>query len=159
MNLTLFFRLITMSIFQSQVVYDKISSYGRGKMSYDNQLFYCPRVIAKDGFDVSLQIHNGNYCSSNNGYRTLGDTIINVEFGFPSMNEPLMFKYSEGYGYSNQYDENGEKLPFDESTFDITNSVGSIPILVMEEVFSKHGGIDWNATISINTFEKFINAD
>lgn len=139
MNLTLFFRLILMSIFQKTVTYNKMAIFRAEPMSYDNQLFYCPRVYAIDGFNVSMQIHNGNYCQSNNGYRKLGDTMLNVEFGFPSMNEPLMFKYSEMYSD-------------DITDLDITNSVGSIPISVMEEVFTKHGGIDWDKTISVEEF-------
>ena len=133
MNLTLFFRLITMSIFQGMI------SYYAKNLSYNNSLFYCPRIFANDGFNVSLQINHSNYCSSNNGYRTLGDTMINVEFGFPSINEPLMFKHSEMWS-----DE--------ETDFDVTSSVGSIPISVMEEVFAKHGGIDWDKTISVEAF-------
>lgn len=112
-------------------------------LSYDRSLFYCPHVFANDGFNVSLQINYGNYCSSNNGYRTLGDTMIDIEFGFPSMNESLMFKYSEMYS-----DE--------EINFNVTNSVRNIPISVMEEVFAKHGGIDWNKTISIKAFNENI---
>ncbi len=142
MNLTLFFRLILMSIFQRQITYDKISSYVIGNMSYDNQLFYCPRIYAMDGFNVSLQINNGNYCESNNGYRELGDTMVSVEFGFPSENEPLMFEYSEMW----DADKNSE--------FNVTHTVGRIPISVMEEVFTKHGGIDWEKTISIEAFNK-----
>jgi len=122
-----------MSIFQGMVKY-----YSKD-LSYDRSLFYCPHVFANDGFNVSLQINYSNYCSSNNGYRTLGDTMINVEFGFPSINEPLMFKYSEAYSD-------------DITDLNITSSVGSIPISVMEEVFAKHGGIDWDKTISVEAF-------
>ena len=137
MNLVLFFRLIIMSIFQSKVTYDKKSSYNGDRMSYDNQLFYCPIIWAKDGFNVSLQIHNGNYCSSNNGYRKLGDTMKSVEFGFTSIHEPLMDEYAETPGNT-------------------TDTVGNIPVSVMEEVFIKHGGIDWEQTISTEAFYKII---
>lgn len=137
MNLTLFFRLITMSIFQSM-----IKHYSKD-INYDKCLFFCPKIVANDGFSVSLQIHNGNYCSSNNGYRELGHTMEEVEFGFPSMNEELMFQYSE------MWSDN-------ENDFDVTNTVGRIPISIMEEVFAKHGGIDWDKTISIEQFNNFI---
>jgi hypothetical protein len=137
-----------MSIFQKQICYNK-------DFSYDNQLFFCPKVYAKDGFEVSLQIHNGSYCSSNNGYRKLGDTIEEVEFGFPSYNEPLMFQYCEKWN-SCSYDDNGNEIPFDETIFDITGSVGRIPISVMEKVFKLHSGIDWEKTISIEKFHKFV---
>lgn len=124
MNLTLYFRLICMSIFQL-------------KNEYDNVFFFCPPVHAKDGFKVSLQINHGNYCSSENGYRKLGHTWESVEFGFTSVHEPLMSSYSEDPG-------------------DTTISVGSVPVSVMEEVFEKHGGIDWEKTLSKENFQKFI---
>jgi hypothetical protein len=161
MNLTLYFRLILSTLFQSQVTYDKIDRHSR-KMSYDNQLFHCPRVWAKDGFSVSLQIHNGNYCSSENGYREFGHTMEEVEFGFPSENEPLMHKYSEMYGHTKpQFNEelNVEYIPFEEATFDITDTVGRIPVSVMEEVFEKHGGIDWEKTISVEAFDALVKKD
>lgn len=151
MNLTLFFRLILMSIFQKLVTYNKKSYFGEN-MSYGNQIFFCPRVVAKDGFSVSLQIHNGNYASSEAGYRQFDHTMNNVEFGFPSENEPLMHKYSESYGCGT-FDQEGNDVPFDPTTFNIMDTVGNIPIAVMEEVFQKHGGIDWEATISEKAFK------
>lgn len=138
MNLTLYFRLILLSIFQRQVVAGKKTIFDE-PMAYNNQLFYCPPIYAKDGFNVSLQVHNGNYCESNNGYRKLGHTMIEVEFGFPSESEPLIVEYADG-----------------NSSGEITNSVGKIPIEVMEKVFEKHGGIDWEKTISVEIFEKLI---
>lgn len=135
MNLTLFFRLILMSIFQSSVTYDK-KKYGED-MSYSNQYFYCPKVYAKDGWNVSLQIHNGNYCESINGYREFGHTMVSVEFGFPSDYEELL-------------------VPYAEDPDDITNTVGKIPISVIESIFEKRGGIDWEKTISIEAFQHLI---
>lgn len=142
MNLTLYFRLILMSIFQVKAycIYSE-----KEMISYDNTYFYCPRVFANDGFNVSLQINHNNYCESNNGYRRIGDTMIKVEFGFPSENEQLMFKYSEMWSSEE-----------DKENFNVTDTVGNIPISVLEEVFLKHGGIDWNKTISTETFNKWI---
>jgi len=142
MNLTLFFRLILMSIFQGSSTL--LKSYNGKTLSYDNYYFFCPCIYTMDGFSVSLQINNGNYCESNNGYRTLGDTMISVEFGFPSENEPLMFEYSEMW-------DDADEL---QTAFNVTNTVGRIPISVMEEVFTKHGGIDWEKTISIEAFNR-----
>ena len=136
MNLTLFFRLIVMSIFQGQVIYDKRNKVFDEPVQYDNQLFYCPEVWAVDGFHVSLQIHNKSECSSENGYRTFGHTWEEVEFGFPSEDEKLMRKYAD---YPNE----------------MTETVGRIPVSVLEEVFAKHGGIDWERTISVETFSRF----
>ncbi len=137
MSLILFFRLILMSIFQPVVTSGK-TSFGDRPMSYDNQLFYCPRVFAKDGFNVSMQIHLGNYCESENGYRQFGHTMLEVEFGFPSEHEPLMSDYAE-------------------DTENTTQSVGKIPVSVMEEVFAKHGGIDWKKAISVEQFNRLVN--
>lgn len=155
MNLTLFFRLIIMSIFQSQLT----AIYQRNlhnKLSYDDCLFYCPKVYAKDGFNISLQIHNGNYCTSENGYRELGHTFKEVEFGFPSEDDILLHKHSEMYGYSNQYDENDVELPFDAAAFSSVGTVGRIPVTVLEELFKKRGGIDWEKTISVEQYENRI---
>lgn len=144
MNLTLFFRLITMSIFQELVIFGKKDFMDR-EMSYDTTMFRVPRVYAKNGFSVSLQIHNCNYCVSENGYRKLGHTMEEVEFGYPSENEELMHQYSEDYVYRDL------KIPFN-----ITEHVGIIPVSVLEAVFEKHGGIDWNKTISVEHFNQFI---
>lgn len=152
MNLTLFFRLIMMSIFQKIVTYDKTNRHSE-KMSYDNQLFYCPTVFAKDGFNISLQIHHGNYCSSENGYGEFGHTMELIEFGFPSEDDVLLHKYSEMYESTSSNDE-GEEIPFDESNFSSIGTVGKIPITILEELFVKHGGIDWEQTISIDAFTK-----
>ena len=126
MNLTLFFRLICMVIFQ------------RNAKDYSNTFFFCPSVYAKDGFNVSLQIHYGNYCISENGYRQLGHTWEDVEFGFTSIHEPLM-------------------SPDAENPEDTTQTVGKISISLMQEVFAKHGGIDWETTLSIKNYNKFLD--
>ena len=154
MNLTLFFRLILMSIFQTSVTFNK-KNYG-DEMSYSNQSFYCPVVYAKDGFSISLQIHRGNYCSSEIGYRKLGHTMEEVEFGFPSEDDILLHQYSELYGsedWDNGFTNN------DNTNFNAMGTVGRIPVSVLEELFEKRGGIDWGKTISIESFEKMLSND
>ena len=155
MKLEHYFRLIVMSIFQGSITYNK-KNYSDQPMSYDNQMFYCPTVHCKDGFNVSLQIHNGNYCSSENGYRTMGVDWKELEFGFPSMNEKDMWKHSEMLDSSN-WDEEGEEMPFDETGFDVTGSVGRIPIEEMQAICEKHGGIDWDVTLSKENANKFLS--
>lgn len=140
MNLTLFFRLIVTSIFQTTTATVRFGQ----KMCYDNTFFFCPTVYAVDGFNISLQINNGNYCSSENGYRELGHTWETVEFGFPSEDDILLHQYSE------MYDEN-------DLDFTSVGTVGRIEVSVLEELFAKHGGIDWEKTISIEVFQKFTN--
>lgn len=153
MNLTLFFRLITQVLFNQHIVVRNNKDWSYVRPTYDNTHFYCPKVYAKDEFSVSLQINNGNYCESENGYRKLGRTWEKVEFGFPSENEPLMWEYSEMWGDDYSYDDEGEMsvIPFNSEGFDVTGTVGSIPIEVMEKVFEKHGGIDWEKSCEFQT--------
>lgn len=134
MSLILFFRLIVMSVFQSRLKH--LKTYRNEGVTYANTFFMCPCIYTKDGFSVSLQINYGNYCESENGYRSFGHTWNYVEFGFTSIHEPLMVEYAE-------------------DPTDTTDTVGRIPISVMEEVFLKHGGIDWEKTISVEAFNAF----
>lgn len=122
-----------MSIFQKRVT--QMMKYSlRSDDKYKEIYFSCPRVYAKDGFSVSLQIDSGSYCSSENGYRQFGHTMQEVEFGFPSEADPMFKEYAE-------------------EPDNITETVGRIPVNVLEEMFAKHGGIDWNKTISVKEFE------
>lgn len=131
MNLTLFFRLIGASIFHGGVVAGKSTRSG-DSMDYNNTFFYCPVVYAKDGWSVSLQIHYGSYCTSENGYRRLGHTWEEVEVGFPSEDEDIFLEFG----------------------FD--GAVGSVPVSVLEEVFERRGGIDWDRTISVKMFNEAV---
>lgn len=125
MNLTLYFRLITSTLFQPM-----------SGLKYNECHFYCPSVYAKDGFNVSMQVGNGNYCTSENGYRKLGFTWKDVEFGFTSVHEPLLEPHSQ-------------------DPTDTTQSVGCVPIELMETVFEKHGGVDWGKTIGVENINRF----
>ena len=144
MTLKNYFTLITMSIFQKTL-----------RLKYDDAYFFCPKVICKDGFNVSLQINNGNYASSENGYRNLGVDWQEVEFGFPSENDKDMFKHAESYGYGG-YDDDSNEIPFNEDEFDVTNKVGRIPVEDMQKILDNHGGIDWDATLSFENANNFI---
>jgi hypothetical protein len=144
MTLKNYFTLIIMSIFQ------------RGINKYQETYFNCPMVICKDGFNISLQISNGNYCSSENGYRELGIDWQEVEFGFPSKNDKDIWIYSEKYN-SSSWDSDGNEIPFNEENFDVTDSVGMIPIDVIQNILNNHGGIDWSATLSNERAERFID--
>jgi hypothetical protein len=148
MNLTLYFRLILSSIFQSQVTYGKVDLLRDERMGYDNTSFFCPKVWAKDGFNISLQIHHSNYCSSENGYRQLGHTMQTVEFGFPSHDDSLLHPYSENYHYTDSEEER--------AAFSAVGTVGQIPVSVLEHVFANHGGINWEKTISVDMFNRFV---
>lgn len=96
--------------------------------TYNTKPFYLPRVFCKDGFNISIQIHNGSYCRSENGIRTFGIDWKLVEWGYPS--QPI----------------DGEKY-MSENT-ETTSSVGGyVPVELMEELIEEHGGIDLQTTL------------
>ena len=95
---------------------------------YNNNYFHLPRVYCKDGFNISIQITNGNYCGSENGIRTFGIDWKLVEWGFPS--QPI----------------DGEKYMC-EDTETINGVGGYVPVELMEELIEEHGGIDIQTTL------------
>ncbi|MGL5730516.1 MAG: hypothetical protein ACRCX5_05280 [Bacteroidales bacterium] len=136
MNLTLYFRLICTVIFQDRITKNYKHQCFDEYLNYDNCYFICPRVFAKDGFSISLQINHTNYCESENGYRELGHTWKDVEFGSPSELDEILKDYAEDK--------------------DTNETVGKIPVEVLEKVFEKHGGVDWEKTISVESFERMV---
>ena len=95
---------------------------------YDTTIFFLPRIVCKDGFSISIQVHNGNYCASENGTRTFGLDWKLVEWGFPSEDIDAK-KY------------NAESLP-------TTKSVGAyVEIGLIDELCEQHGGMDLQQTL------------
>jgi len=138
MNLKSFFSLIVGVLFQKQGSLIK-PFYGSTPETsidaYNSCYFYCPHVFAKDGMYISLQIHNGNYCKSDKGYRKFSLNWEEVEFGFPiglnTQSEALIAPFGE--------------CNDSEDTI-LKSDVGRIPINVLEQIFALHGGIDWVKT-------------
>lgn len=95
-----------------------------------------PYIVCKDGFSISLQVSNSNYCGSENGYQRFGYEWKTIEFGFPSEEEELLKEFADNE--------------------DVCNSVGCITIELAEEVLAKHGGIDLDRTLSKENLEKTI---
>ena len=129
MTLQLFLRAIATHMFQPRAFIGAKDFMGRD-LGYDGSFFHIVKIHAKDGFNVSIQINHGNYCSSENGYRKFGFNWDTVEFGFTSIHEPLFDEYSEESG-------------------DTTKTVGRIPIEVAQSAFDNRGGIDWEKTLSL----------
>lgn len=103
---------------------------------YNNFLPTLPRVYAKDGFNISIQCRNGNYCASENGTRTFGFEWKLVEWGFPS--EPI-----DGKKY-NAEDED-----------DTTNTVGAYVLIEdIESLIEEHGGFDLETTLKRSVSEE-----
>ena len=80
----------------------------------------CGRVVCADGFEMSVQAHEGAYCTprTNNA-----DTYALVEVGFPSIEEPMLMKWAED-----------KKSPTD-------TVYGWVPSETVFLVCTKHGGI------------------
>ena len=77
-------------------------------------------VVCADGFNMSVQAHDGAYCEPRlDGQRKY--TL--VEIGFPSAEEPLI-------------------MPWCENDHNPTNTVyGYVPVDIVTNVIVKHGGI------------------
>ena len=78
------------------------------------------RVICADGFSMSVQAHNGAYCSPrmNNA-----EKYTSVEIGFPSQRESMLMEFAEEVN-------------------DPTGTVyGYVPVQTVTNVIAKHGGI------------------
>lgn len=60
-----------------------------------------------------------------------------IEFGYPNQDEELLKDYAE-------YSE------------DVTTTVGQLPIDVAQQIIDKHGGIDWDKTVSVEQFNDLV---
>ena len=79
-----------------------------------------PRTVCKDGFSLSVQAHEGAYCSPSASFAPV---YTAVEVGFPSAPEPLLAEWQE---------TDGDPC---ESIYPWT------PVEVVRAVIAKHGGI------------------
>ena len=103
---------------------------------YNNNYFYLPRIRCNDGFSISIQVNNGNYCASENGTRQFGFNWVEVEWGFPSK-EIDAVKY-------NAEDEGNT-----------TNTVGGyVDINLIDELIEEHGGLNLEDTLKGLVYSK-----
>jgi hypothetical protein len=142
MNLNHFFGLIIYGVFQKWSTMKNLQGHlcKNIEEAYQTNIFFCPVIWAKDGFNVSLQINRSNYCKSSEGSRRFSFHWEEVEFGYPENtteeSKNLLLEYSE--------DSN-------------SCEIGRIPIQVIEKVISIHGGIDWHKTLK--EAEKYIYSE
>lgn len=95
---------------------------------YQNKFFFIPRIYCKDGFNISIQVHQGNYCASENGTRTFGLDWKLVEWGFPS--------------------EDIDEEKYNAESSPTTESVGAyVEVGLIDELCEKHGGVDLAKTL------------
>lgn len=60
-----------------------------------------------------------------------------VEFGFPNQDEELLKEYAE-------------------CPESITGTVGQLSIDIAQQIIDKHGGIDWDKTVSVEQFNDLV---
>lgn len=91
-----------------------------------------PRAVCKDGFSISIQASCFHCCTP----RISGGDIDyeNVELGFPSEPDELIFNHAEDADHTNTV------YPY-------------VPIDVVEELMKKHGGIISASEKSLQIFE------
>lgn len=98
---------------------------------YDSTIFFLPRIVCKDGFSISVQVHNGNYCESENGTRAFGLDWKLVEWGFPSEDIDAKKYNAELY-----------------NTDDTTKTIGAyVEIGLIDGLCEEHGGMDLQQTL------------
>lgn len=105
-----------------------ISMLGISEKNYSFNFFHLPRIYCKDGFNISVQVNEGSYSGSENGYRKFGKEWKLVEWGFPS--------------------EAIDSVKYNSESEDTIGSVGSVEIGLIDELLESHGGIDILATLS-----------
>ena len=77
-------------------------------------------VICADGFEMSVQAHDGAYCTPR---RSNADRYKEVEVGFPNAAEPMLMEYCEN-----------EEKPTD-------TVYPYVPVQVVTNVIARHGGM------------------
>ena len=119
---------LTLNVFaELQGISNSKVTIGDLERNYKKHFILIPRIYCNDGFNVSIQVHRGAYCASENGYREFGLDWKEVEWGYPS--EPLT---DEKYNPENP---GGDTIG------------GNVPIEVMEELLEQHGGINVKETL------------
>jgi hypothetical protein len=84
-----------------------------------------PRVTCADGFSMSIQAGTGLYSEQ----QKTSKKYSKVEIGYPSTDEPLLYKYAESF-----YDPDAD--------FKYTDTVYPyVPVGIINKVLRKHGGI------------------
>ena len=90
-----------------------------------------PQIHCTDGFSMSVQVGYSLYCTP----KKVAKRYSEVEIGYPSRDEPLIYKYAESF-----YDPDED--------FKYTDTVYPyVPVGIVNKVLKKHGGIDMPETM------------
>lgn len=97
--------------------------------TYKYNMFFIPRLVANDGFNISVQVHNGSHCASENGVREFGNKFRLVEWGFPS--------------------EEIDAVKFNaEDSENVKGTVGAyVEVELIDELIENHGGLNLEKTL------------
>lgn len=108
------------------------------KEKYKYDTFHLPRIVCKDGFNISIQVNNCSYCASENGVREFGTDWKLVEWSYPSKKiDPKKYKCEDYLG-------NEDNVP----SIDTKNSVGGyVEIELINSLCEEHGGVDVQKTL------------
>ena len=82
------------------------------------------RVVCADGFSVSIQASEGNYCSPRNDF----GPWESVECGFPTAKDPVLEEYAED-----------PEAPIEGGQ--VQTVYGWVPSAVIEKIIASHGGL------------------
>ena len=88
-------------------------------------LFRSPYVICNDDFEFSCQASSSHYSDP----RSLADEYTQVEIGFPSLNDKLIEKYREDYGWEDDCGLTNPVYPY-------------VPVEVVDQLIEFHCGIN-----------------
>ena len=86
---------------------------------------FTPYVICNDDFEFSCQASSSHYSEP----RGLADEYTQVEIGFPSLNDRLIEKYREDYGWEDDCGLTNPVYPY-------------VPVEVVDELIQFHCGIN-----------------
>jgi hypothetical protein len=103
----------------AEVDYDEVMKISRN-----------PYVICNDGFKMSVQVGQSLYSSP----RDVADEYEEAEIGFPSSPESLIAKYAEDW-----------EVEGDDDSRLCATVYPYVPVALIDEVISKHGGVDETA--------------
>jgi len=84
-----------------------------------------PYVICNDDFEFSCQASYSHYSEP----KGLADEYSEVEIGFPSLNDRIIAKYREDYGWEEDCGLTNPVYPY-------------VPVKVVDELIAYHGGIN-----------------
>jgi len=87
-----------------------------------------PYVICNDDFEFSCQASHSHYSEP----KGLAEKYTQVEIGYPSLNDRIIAKYREDYGWEDDCGLSNPVYPY-------------VPVKVVDELITFHGGINENA--------------